>query len=93
MKRRAFPATAQERRRWASLRRVVFERDGWRCVRCGMAARLECDHVRPLHKGGDEWDESNLQTLCRTCHIRKSRIERLHPLWPQEWAQLVEEMS
>ena len=89
--RRAFPASSRDRRRWARVRRAVFERDGYRCVQCGVAARLECDHVVPLHRGGDEWDASNLQALCRACHIYKSRIERLHPLWPQEWAQLIAE--
>ena len=36
--------------RRAAVRRVVFERDDWRCVRCGLAGRLECDHVTPLER-------------------------------------------
>ena len=35
-------------RRWAAVRRFVLERDGWRCVHCGRAGRLECDHITPL---------------------------------------------
>ena len=30
----------------------------------------------PLHVGGEEWDPANLQTLCRGCHLAKSRRER-----------------
>ena len=55
--------------RWEAVRRAVFERDGWRCVECGRAGRLEVDHVQPLHKGGDPWALDNLQSLCRRCHI------------------------
>lgn len=74
------------------MRRGILERDGYRCRKCGAAARLEVDHIVPLHRGGDEWDSANLQALCRTCHIYKSRLERLHPLWPAEWARLVADM-
>ena len=59
-------------KRWELVRLRVFARDGWRCRNCGRAGRLECDHVVPLRDGGDPWDKSNLQTLCRPCHIEKS---------------------
>ena len=39
--------------RWRIVRRKVLDRDGFRCVRCGRAGRLECDHVAPLKRGGD----------------------------------------
>ena len=63
--------------RWARVRRAVFERDGWRCVLCGRASRLECDHVVPLHRAPDQdaYDLDGLQTLCRTCHVEKTRGE------------------
>ena len=66
---------ALDRKRWQLVRLRVFERDGWRCVRCGRAGRLECDHVVPLREGGDPWDKAGLQTLCRGCHIAKSAGE------------------
>lgn len=63
------------RRQWRALRRRVFERDGFRCRACGRAGRLECDHVVPLDQGGAALDPANLQTLCRGCHIGKTRRE------------------
>ena len=66
-------------KRWQWTRLQVFARDGWRCVRCGRAGRLECDHVVPLRKGGDPFDPANLQTLCRGCHIDKSAGESAKP--------------
>ena len=54
----------------------MLERDGWRCRSCGKAGRLELDHIEPLHSGGAEMDESNLQALCRKCHFKKSVEER-----------------
>ena len=80
--------------RWAAVRRAVFERDGWRCCECGRAGRLECDHVIPLERSGDPWDPDNPQTLCRSCHISKTRQENRREPTPAEaaWRQLVAEM-
>ena len=61
------------------LRLRIFERDGWRCRNCGRAGRLECDHVVPMHRGGDPWDPGNLQALCRECHLAKSAREASKP--------------
>ena len=66
-------------RAWARVRRVVFERDGYRCRQCGRAGRLECDHVIPLHRGGDPWALDNLQTLCGGCHVAKTAGEGKRP--------------
>lgn len=62
---------------WAVVRRVVFERDGYRCTMCGVPGRLECDHIEPIEKGGDWFALDNLRTLCRSCHVRVSRQESL----------------
>ena len=53
--------------RWAALRRFVLDRDDWRCSTCGRYGRLEVHHV-----DGDPSNNThdNLQTLCRSCHIR-----------------------
>ena len=83
-------------RRWAVVRRAVLARDQWRCVECGKAGRLECDHVTPLQRdpGQDPYDPNSLQTLCRACHIEKTRVENRRPPTPTEaaWRRLVAEM-
>ena len=68
-------------RRWAAVRRAVFERDGWRCVECGRAGRLECDLVTSMQRepGQDPYDVNGLQTLCKACHVEKTRAERRPP--------------
>lgn len=53
-----------------SMRRAVFDRDGWVCLDCGSTEYLCCDHVIPVSKGGDTSLE-NLQTLCRPCNSKK----------------------
>ena len=81
---------------WRAARRLALDRDGWRCTACGRAGRLEVDHRVPVVDGGAPFDLSNLQTLCRGCHILKTRAERAarNPLGPRAsaWAALVEEM-
>ena len=83
-------------RRWTTVRRKVFERDGYRCVECDKAGRLECDHITPLQRepGQDPFDVNGLQTLCRACHIEKTRRENRRSLTPAElaWRELVAEM-
>ena len=83
-------------RRWAAVRRAVFDRDGWRCVMCGRAGRLEADHITPMQRepGQDPYDINGLQALCRACHIEKTRRENRRELSPAEtaWRALVEEM-
>lgn len=74
-----------DRLRWKRVRRVVLERDGWRC----RAGRLEVDHVEPIGDGGFVYDLEALQTLCRSCHIRKTAGEnrdRQKTLTPQQAA-------
>ena len=83
-------------RRWAAVRRAVFERDGYRCCECGRAGRLECDHINPLERepGQDPFDSNGLQTLCRECHISKTASENWRPLTVEEveWQRAVMEL-
>ena len=81
-------------RRWRALRRKVLDRDGWRCVKCGKAGRLEADHIQPLDAGGAPWDLDNLQSLCRRDHIDKTASENASPV-PEdvrEWQEFIKEV-
>ena len=52
------------------LRNRIFKRDDYQCKKCGTTENLSIDHIMPFSKGGIT-EESNLQTLCRSCNSRK----------------------
>jgi 5-methylcytosine-specific restriction endonuclease McrA len=52
---------------YAALRRVILERDGWRCQQCGSLRNLDVHHMIRRSALGDD-AEANLITLCRECH-------------------------
>ena len=76
--------------RWERFRRVIFERDSFRCAKCGKAGRLEAHHVIPLDKGGAPFDPENAESLCRDCHIKEH-----NPPDPEReaWRELVRELA
>ena len=84
-------------RRWAIVRRRVFERDGYRCVMCDKAGRLECDHITPLQREPDQdpYDPAGCQALCRRCHVAKTAAENRREPTPAEaaWRELVAELA
>lgn len=46
------------------------------CRRQGrIAAAMQVDHVHPIDEGGDPYDPTNLQSLCDSCHSRKTRAD------------------
>jgi 5-methylcytosine-specific restriction endonuclease McrA len=53
-------------------REFALIRDGYACTECGSEEHLECHHINPLCKGGDN-SLKNLQTLCRQHHKAKHR--------------------
>lgn len=58
---------------WAELRRLVWERDGGRCVRCRAPLTFEtfhCDHIRSGKLGSNAL--ANLRVLCRRCHVLRA---------------------
>lgn len=61
---------------WRRVRRVILDRDGYRCRACGKAGILEVDHRIPLRAGGAPYDPDNLQALCRGCHFAKTAAEQ-----------------
>ena len=54
-----------------AMRRIVFERDGGRCVECDSNFNIQYDHILPVALGGATTVE-NLQILCADCNRRKS---------------------
>ena len=66
---------ALSRPKWAEVRLLALDRDGWRCTQCGRRGRLEVDHIKRMGDGGAAYDLGNLQTLCRPCHFAKTFAE------------------
>lgn len=66
--------------RWKALRIQALRRDGFCCVQCGARGRLEVDHINPVRTHPElAFELTNLQSLCASCHTKKTRIECGHP--------------
>lgn len=54
-----------------SVRKAVFERDGFVCAYCGGTdGRFEIDHIQPWSRGGSN-DLENLTVACQPCNRNK----------------------
>ena len=76
---------------WLRVRRKVLDAENWRCRRCRGYAN-EVDHILAMSQGGKAYERENLQTLCRDCHIEKTRKERggrLPPVDAKAWDYFV----
>ena len=82
--------TVWKQARWAATRRRLFDRDGWRCQKCGRPGRLEAHHLQPLEDGGAVFALQNLLTLCRGCHIALHRPPEIPG--QAEWRTMVREI-
>lgn len=51
-------------------RKIIYDRDGNKCLACGATDELTLDHIVPSSKGGKS-NIDNLQTLCRKCNLQK----------------------
>lgn len=60
---------------WRAIRKAYI-RERPLCAECERQGRTtaatEVDHVRALADGGDPRDPANLQSLCKSCHSRKT---------------------
>ena len=72
---------------WHRLRKRIFTRDKYICKACGESVHdrgrkdeltAHCDHIKPVADGGTN-EESNLQTLCASCHSVKTSQD--NPGW------------
>lgn len=62
---------------WIRARRLVLQRDNRTCVKCGKShGKIDVDHIKGKDETGGEWnnDLSNLQTLCTSCHAKKTGL-------------------
>lgn len=63
---------------YLSNRLLAFERDGWRCTKCGNQESLQAHHIEPVPKGAFDplvvHGVENLQTLCADCHKRLPKM-------------------
>jgi 5-methylcytosine-specific restriction endonuclease McrA len=53
---------------WKSVRKLVKERDGHRCVLCNTPEDLTVHHRTYKHVGQEMDNLGDLTTLCRSCH-------------------------
>ena len=83
---------------------MMFEKAGYRC-QCGYSGRLELDHkipaIRLAKAAASEadfirafHDPENLQALCRSCHILKTRGEQTRIPSPEvkRWRDFTNEL-
>lgn len=63
---------------WDKLRALILARDCGLCQVCAAAGLVTLahavDHVKPKAEGGTD-DESNLQAICKACHLDKTAEE------------------
>jgi hypothetical protein len=55
-----------------NIKRLIWERDGGKCVECGGTLNLHFDHIIPFSKGGSSTDPKNIQILCGKHNLQKS---------------------
>ena len=56
---------------WRRLRRIKLEMNPI-CEECKKAKATTADHIIPIKQGGAALDINNLQSLCGSCHGKKS---------------------
>lgn len=64
--------------KWEIIRSRILRRDSGLCqnhIRQGIVKHASCvDHIKPKAQGGTD-DDSNLQSLCWSCHATKTGKE------------------
>ena len=58
-----------------SVKKVVWERDGQRCIVCGNHQAMPNAHFIPRSQGG-LGIEKNIVTLCRDCHFKYDNTDK-----------------
>jgi 5-methylcytosine-specific restriction endonuclease McrA len=73
---------------WQGLRNRFLKKKDYKCIKCGLQIKeytfdendkpidwLIVDHIIAIELGGAEFDESNLQVLCRNCNKSKTAMD------------------
>ena len=79
-----FDNRKEEKRFYSSKRwrlfRAVFRLENPFCVQCKSSGNLVpmelVDHIIPIQEGGSEFEVSNCQSLCHSCHNVKRAKEK-----------------
>lgn len=57
---------------WSEIKKDALKRDNYCCVKCGFLGKgIEVHHIKPIHKGGPEFDIKNCISLCHDCHVKE----------------------
>lgn len=56
----------------SEIKRIVYERDGGKCVLCGATDNIHFDHDLPFSKGGSSVTVDNVRILCVRHNLQKS---------------------
>lgn len=63
---------------WRKIRKVFISKNPL-CKYCEQKGLIEVatvvDHIKPISLGGDKVNEDNFQSLCESCHNKKSSNE------------------
>jgi len=69
------------------LRKLIYARDGERCLHCNKTERLQMSHIYPKGRYRRmEFDPDNLKLLCYYCHLQ---WWHKNPIESHEWLQTV----
>ena len=63
---------------WDRFRLTILDKDGFQCCQCGRWGN-QVDHINRLADGGPMFDPANVQVLCVSCHVAKTRRENTRP--------------
>lgn len=95
---RASKKTRQRRRLMKELdaeaREKVFERDGFKCVRCGKP-NVQWAHIFSRRHKALRWDADNALSLCNGCHLfffhgePALAMDWFRKTWPERWERIL----
>ncbi|SRR6266566_4777802 len=64
-----------QKSKWEQLRDRVLSEEPI-CRICRNASATVVDHIMPIRDGGNPYNRSNCQGLCKSCHSRKTNLEQ-----------------